>query len=81
MNSYDLLSPSVVKPPPPPELPMHQQLKEMKAEKKLMLAEYLMVCNDKHKNSKYKMEHVKEFNVAGAIQHIEVLVFADANKN
>jgi hypothetical protein len=48
-TSYDLLNPPTVIPPPPHKLCLHEQIKEMKADKKLMLAELMMVCNDRLK--------------------------------
>jgi len=63
-TNYNLLDPLPVSPPAPPKPRLCEQLKETKANKKLALAELLMVCND----------HFKEdFNIAGAIQdYIEI---------
>ena len=74
-NSYDLLNPPIIVPPPPPKPQLREQLKTLKADKKLMLAELMMVCHDRLKNKNLKLEHVEEFNVAGAIrERIDVLV-------
>ena len=45
-SKYDLLNPLPVSPPPPPKPCLCEQLAETKADKKLMLAELMMVCND-----------------------------------
>ena len=75
LNSYDLLNPPPIVPPPPPKPRLREQIKSTKADKKLVLAELMMVCHDRLKNAKYKPEEVKDFDVAGAIRdHLEVLV-------
>lgn len=55
-TSHDLLNPVPVVPPPPPKLKFHEQIKNVKADRKLVLVELLMVCNDriKHLNSQQK---------------------------
>ena len=73
-NSYDLLNPAHVVPPPPPKLKLHEQIKVTKADKKLVLTELMMVCNDRINHLNLKPEKVKDFNVAGAVrQCIEIL--------
>lgn len=75
IKSYDLLNPPPVVPPLPPKLKLREQIKMTKADKKLVLAELMMVCQDRLKNSKLKPEQVKEFDVAGAIREcLEVLI-------
>ena len=58
-NSYDLLNPPVIVPPPPPIPCLHEQIKATKADKKLVLTELMLVCHDKLKNTKLKLEEVK----------------------
>ena len=73
-NDYDLLNLPVMLPPTLPKLKIHEQIKSMKADKKLVLAELMMVCNDGIKHLKLKPDEVKEFNVAGAIvNNVDVL--------
>ena len=77
-TSYDLLNPVPVVPPPPPKLKFHEQIKNVKADKKLVLAEVLMVCNDRIKHLKLPAEEVKNFGVAGAVrERIEKLAAED----
>ena len=72
---YDLLNPPHISPPPPPKPRLKEQIKLMKADKKLVLAELMMVCHDCLKDKKLQPEKVKDFDVAGAIRdHIDVLV-------
>jgi hypothetical protein len=81
INVYDLLNPPVIVPPPPPKPCLHEQLKETKPKKKLVLAELMMVCNNRLKDPKLKPEKVKDFNVAGAVQHrIEMLALTETLK-
>ena len=66
-------------PPTLPKLKIHEQIKSMKVDKKLVLAELMMVCNDGIKHLKLKPDEVKEFNVAGAIQdRIKILALQEA---
>ena len=75
INCYDLLNPPCISPPPPPKPRMKEQLKRTKADKKLVLAELMMVCHDRLKDKKLQPEKVKDFNVASAIRdRIDVLV-------
>jgi hypothetical protein len=54
---------------------LREQIKITKADKKLVPAELMMVCQDRLRNAKLKPEEVKDFDVAGAIcDHLEVLV-------
>ena len=54
---------------------MKEQSKRTKADKKLVLAELMMVCHNRLKDKKLQPEKVKDFNVAGAIHNcIDVLV-------
>jgi len=72
--NYDLLNPLPVFPPPPPKPRLCEQLAETKADKKLMLAELMMVCHDCLKNQKFQPHITEDFNVAGAIRdRIEIL--------
>ena len=74
INSYDLLNPPPVLPPLPPKLKLHEQIKLTKADKKLVLAQLMMVCNDHLQHLKLKPEKVMKFNVVGAVcKCIEVL--------
>ena len=72
--NYDLLNPLPVSPPPPPKLHLCEKLVEIKADKKLMLAELMLGCND-HLKSQKRCPHVTEdSNVVGAIhEQIEIL--------
>jgi len=80
-NNYDLLNPPVILPPPPPKPKLREQIKSTKADKKLVLAELMMVCNDHIRHLNLKPEEVKEFNVAGAIRdRIEILALQEALK-
>jgi len=73
VTQYDLLNPKPIL-PPPPKLKVKEQIKNTKANKKLVLAELMMVCNDRLKNLKLKPEEVKAFDIAGAVQEcIEIL--------
>jgi len=77
--NYNLLNPLPVSPPPPPKPHLKEQLKELKADKKLVLVELMMVCNTHFKNHKLQPEIVEDFNVASAIcEHIELLATKDA---
>jgi len=49
---YDLLNPPLILPPPPPKPHLKEQLKMTRADKKLVLAELMMVCHDCLKNKK-----------------------------
>jgi len=78
-NAYDLLNPPKIVPPPACKLRLHEQIKETKADKKLVLAELMLVCNDRLKNSKFKPEIVEPFDVVAAVRGcIESLAAADA---
>jgi hypothetical protein len=75
INSYDLLNPPDIVPPPPPKPRLREQLKAIKADKKLMLSELMMVCHDRIKAKNLKSEEVKNFDVAGAVRkRLDVLV-------
>ena len=76
------MNPPPIVPPLPPKLKVREQIKMTKADKKLVLAELMMVCQDRLKNSKLKPEQVKEFDVAGAIREcLEVLITQEQLKN
>jgi len=78
-NAYDLLNPPKIVPPPARKLRLCEQIKETKADKKLALAELMLVCNDRLKNSKFKPEIVEPFDVVAAVRGcIESLAVADA---
>ena len=78
-NSYDLLNPPKVVPPPARKLRLREHIKETIADKKLVLAELMLICNKSLKNSKFKPEVVEPFNVVAAIWHrIETLAATDA---
>ena len=78
-TSYDLLNPPVITPPAPPKPKLKEQMKMTKADKKLMLTELMMVCNDRIRHLKLKPEKVKEFDVVGAVRdHIEFLATKEA---
>jgi len=80
-KNYDLLNPPVILPPPPPKPKLREQIKSTKADKKLVLAKLMMVCNDCISHLNLKPEEVKEFNVAGAIRDcIEILASWEALK-
>jgi hypothetical protein len=73
-TSYDLINPPIILPPPPPKPRLREQIKMTKADKKLVLAELMMVCHDRLKNPKLKPEEMKDFDVAGAVrERIEIL--------
>jgi len=75
IKNYDLLNPPSIVPPLPPKPKLQEQIKIMEADKKLVLAELMMVVHDRLKNSKVKPEQVKEFDVAGTIhKHLDVLI-------
>ena len=70
-----MLNPLCISPPPPPKPRMKEQLKRTKADKKLVLAELMMVCHDRLKDKKLQLEKVKDFDVAGTIHdRIDVLI-------
>ena len=72
--NYDLLNPPLIAPPQPPKPHLKEQLKEPKADKKLVLAELLLVCNDQFKNPKLHPELVENFNDIAAIhERIKIL--------
>ena len=71
---YDLLNPPVTVPPPPPKPRLREQINATKSDKKLVLAELMMVCHDCLKDAKLKPKEVKELNAAGAVrERIETL--------
>jgi hypothetical protein len=73
-SNYDLLNPLPCSPPPPPKPWLHEKIKNTKADKKLALAELLLICHDCLKSGKHVPEPVTPFNVAGTIhQHINTL--------
>lgn len=73
-----MLNPPEISPPPPPKPKFCEQIKTTKADKKLVLAELLMVCNDHIKNLNLRLEKLKDFNIAGAVQdHIDVLTMQE----
>jgi hypothetical protein len=75
INLYDLLNPPPIVPPLPPKPKLREQIKITKADKKLVLAELMMVVHDRLKNAKLRPEQVKDFNVAGAIrERLDVLI-------
>jgi len=47
---------------------LKEQIAETKADKKLMLSELMLICNDRFKNHKLQPHVTENFNVAGAIQ-------------
>ena len=61
--------------PPPPRKPcLKEQIAETKADKKLMMAELMLVCNNHFKDHKMHPEITGDFNVVGMIhQQIEIL--------
>ena len=67
-SQYDLLNPLLVSPPPPPKPHLKEQLKETKADKNLMLAELMLVTNNRLKNHKFRPEIVDKIDVVGAIR-------------
>ena len=67
-TQYDLLNPKPIFPPPPPKPKLKEQIKDTKADKKLVLAELMMVCNDRLKKLNLKPEEVQAFDVAGAVR-------------
>lgn len=72
---YDLLNPPHVAPPLLQKPKLWEQIKATKADKKLALAELMMVCHNHLHNTKLKPEKVKDFDVAGAIHDcLDVLV-------
>jgi len=77
--NYNLLNPPPVSPPPPPKLCLHEQLAETKADKKLMLVELVLVCNNKFKDQKLCPQVTENFNIAGAIcDRIEILATVES---
>ena len=70
INSYDLLNPPPVLPPLPPKPKLCKQIKLTKADKKLVLAEFMMICNDRLQHLKLKPEKVMEFN--DRLQHLKL---------
>ena len=79
ITNYDLFNPPPILPPPPPKLKVKEQIKNTKADKKLVLAELMMVCNDRLKNLKLKSEEVRAFDVAAAVhERIEILASKEA---
>lgn len=73
-TNYNLLNPLPISPPPSPKPRLCEQLKETKADKKLVLSELLMVCNDRFKIHKLRPKVTENFNVAAAIRdHIVIL--------
>ena len=80
-TSYDLLNPPVIVPPPPPKPKLHEQIIETKADKKLVLTELMMVCNEWLKDPKHKPEKIEDFNVAATVwDRIETLASIEALK-
>jgi len=78
-SNYDLLNLLPVFPPPPPEPWLWKQIAEKKADKKLMLAELMMVCNNCFKNYKLQPQITENFDVIGAIcRWIEILAMREA---
>ena len=77
--NYDLLNPPTISPPPPPKPRLHEQLAETKSDKKLMLAELMLVCNNRFKNRSLCPQVTEDFNVAGAIRdRIEILATVES---
>ena len=74
LSNYDLLNPLPVSPPPPRKPRLREQLAETKVDKKLMLSELMLVCNDRLKDHKLCPQITTDFNVVGAIRdRIEIL--------
>ena len=67
LSNYDLLNPLPVSPPPLRIPRLKEQLAETKADKKLVLSELMLVCNDCLKNHKLCPQITMDFNVAGVI--------------
>ena len=68
------MNPSPILPPRPPKPKLREQIKETKLDKKLVLAELLLVCNDRFKDQKLRPVIFEDFNVVGTIcGHIEIL--------
>ena len=65
--NYDLLNPLPVSPPPPHKPRLKQQIADTKVDKKLMLSELMLVCNDHFKNHKLCPHVTGEINMTGAI--------------
>jgi len=58
---------------------LQEQIKITKVDKKLVLAEFLLMSHDHQKSGKHAPEYIKPFNVASAIHdHIEFLANKDA---
>jgi len=78
-TNYNLLNPPPCLPPSPPKPCLHEQIKITKLNKKVALAELMLVCHDRLRSGKGVPEMIEPFNVAGAIQdHIEILANKDA---
>ncbi|EDR02067.1 reverse transcriptase-RNase H-integrase [Laccaria bicolor S238N-H82] len=78
-SGYDLLNPPPCLPPPPPKPRLREQIKNTKADKKLVLAELMLMCHDRQKSGKGIPEEVAPFNVAGAIrERVETLAAEEA---
>lgn len=72
-TNYDLLNPPPCF-PPPPKPGLHEQIKNTKADKKVVLAELCLVCHDRLRAGKHVPKSVAPFNTVGAIcKCIEVL--------
>ena len=62
----------------PQKLCVKEQIAETKADKKLVLAELMLVCNNHFKNHKLCPHVTGEFNIAGAIHNrIEILTMQE----
>jgi len=77
LHAYPNLTPC--SPPPPPKPQLHEQIKITKADKKVIVAELLLVCHDCQKLGKNIPESVTPFNVAGTVrEHIKTLANEEA---
>jgi hypothetical protein len=65
---FDLLNPLPLPVKPPPKQKLCDFFKELQEDRKLMVAELKMVCNDHLRHTQYKFEQVKPVNVVAAIR-------------
>jgi len=68
VQCFDLMNPTIRPPPPIPKKRLNEIFKDLKADRKVMVAELNMVCNDRLNMIRYKFDAVKPVDVVAAVR-------------
>src|SRR5882762_4244482 len=68
VQCFDLMNPTIRPLPPIPKKRLNEIFKDLKADRKVMVAELNMVCNDRLNMIRYKFDAVKPVDVVAAVR-------------